>query len=89
MKNITLSLTYPQGLHARPSTALFHLLKNFKCKIWLIHKGERVEATNVLGVLSCGVQPGKVEFEAEGQDAEEALRSVERFVYKLNTEHHW
>lgn len=85
----TFVMTYPSGMHARPSTALYHLLKNFDCKIWINHRNERVDAKNVIGVLSLGVQPGNVEFEAEGTEAETALNAVGDFIHTLNTEHHW
>lgn len=84
-----LTLTYPNGLHARPSTTLFHLLKNFDCKVWLIYQGKKEEADNLLGVLSMGVQPGEIEFEAKGLDAENALVAMEQFIHKLNTQHTW
>lgn len=87
--NKILSLTYPSGLHARPSTELARILLNFDCKVLLKYNGNVVAADSVLEVLSCCVFPGDVEFEATGPDAEKALDAVTALFQKLNTELHW
>lgn len=83
-------LTYHCGLHARPSTALAGMVKRYNAKVKVINsRGETAHADSVIEVLSLGVQPGSVEFEAEGKDAEQVMEAISGWINKLNTENMW
>jgi phosphocarrier protein len=85
----TFKLTYECGLHARPCTSLFSLLKPFNSTVKCICGVNSADAKSVLELLSMGVQAGDVTFEVNGQDAESAMRAIELFINKLNNEKQW
>lgn len=66
-----------KGLHTRPSTELVKLATRFRCRIRLLHKASIVNAKSLLGILMLAAEKGaKIEIEAEGPDAEEALSAL-------------
>ena len=86
----TLILEHKSGLHARPSAELCKILGKFSSKVYLTCNGTRVDAKSILNLLCACVQSGSiVEFEVNGDDAEETMLAVEQFFHTLNTEHHW
>jgi phosphotransferase system HPr (HPr) family protein len=86
----TLTLEYKNGLHARPSMELCKILEPFSAEVHLVRNNSRANAKSILDLLSSCVQAGStVVFEANGDDAEEAIMAVERFFHMLNTEQHW
>ncbi len=67
------------GLHARPSTMIANLASNFKSEIFIerISDGMRANAKSVFGVMMLAAPKGTIlKIEAEGEDAEEAVRSI-------------
>lgn len=83
-------LTYPCGIHARPSAAIVAFLKGFDAKVVFTNdRGESSVADNVLGLLALGIQPGPVVVETSGRQEQEAMAAVAAFINKLNTEQHW
>ncbi len=66
-----------KGLHTRPSTELVRCTSGFKAQITLIYQGLTVNAKSLLGILMLAAGKGaKIEVEAEGPDAEEALSAL-------------
>ena len=67
------------GLHARASTRLAQVAKQFESAI-LVSKDEvdeEVDVKSILGVLTLGVAKGQiVQIRAVGSDAEQALAAV-------------
>lgn len=85
----TFNLTYACGLHARPSTHLAKLVKEFDAKVIVERQGRKAHADSIIEVLSLGVQAGEVTFETEGNDAEKAMSAIENFIKTLNENNHW
>jgi phosphocarrier protein len=65
------------GLHARASAKLTQTASRFASQIFLTRNGRRVNAKSIMGVMMLAAGKGsRVTVEAQGEDAEEALRSV-------------
>jgi phosphocarrier protein len=71
----------PLGLHMRPAQLLVQLALKYQCKIEVIRETLRVDAKSIFEVLTLAAEPGvTIEFEAVGDDAEEAVDSLARLV---------
>jgi phosphocarrier protein len=65
------------GLHARAATKLVQLAAKFPCEVTLSRDGQSANAKSVMGVLLlCGSQGSIVDIEADGDDADEAVREI-------------
>lgn len=67
------------GLHARPSTMIATLASNFRSEIFIerVSDGMRANAKSVFGVMMLAAPKGTIlRIEAEGEDAEEAVRAL-------------
>jgi len=66
-----------KGLHTRPSTELVKCAATFKSQVMLIYQDLTVNAKSLLGILMLAASRGaKIRVEAEGDDAEEAVKSI-------------
>ena len=69
------------GLHARAATKLVRLAASFPCEIVLSRAGQSANAKSVMGVLLlCGSQGSKLEIEATGELADEAVRKIGELI---------
>jgi len=76
-------LSNKYGLHARASTRLAQVAKQFRSTISICRDGTRdeVDAKSILGILTLGVEKGQTLWiRANGEDAEEALSAVVALV---------
>ena len=75
----SLVVTNHEGLHARAATLVADLVRRFDCKVELIKGHERVEATEVLQILSLGAGHGEeIAIEAVGNDARTVIEALAR-----------
>ncbi len=66
-----------RGLHTRPSTEIVKCVSNFRSEVFLIYQKNHVNAKSLLGILMLAASKGsKIQIEAEGDDAEEAINSL-------------
>lgn len=66
-----------KGLHTRPSTELVKCATSFKSQITLLYQDYTVNAKSLLGILMLAASRGaKIQVVAEGEDAEEAVKSI-------------
>jgi phosphocarrier protein HPr len=73
----TVTVTNPQGLHARPAFLVAELAGKFDCRIELIKDGERIDGKSILSILTLGAAQGsQLEIEAIGPDASDALAAI-------------
>jgi len=71
------TVTSSEGLHARAVILVAELARSFESKVALVKGDERVEATEVLQILSLGAAEGeRIAMEAVGSDAEEAIEAL-------------
>ncbi|MFG0832133.1 fused PTS fructose transporter subunit IIA/HPr protein [Aeromonas bivalvium] len=76
----TFTIINPHGLHARPGAMLVKVAKEYEADIRVANldgNGEAVSAKSLMKVIGLGVKCGhRLEFRAEGADAEAALRGI-------------
>jgi len=70
----------PQGLHCRPSSALVNLSKKFKAEVFIIKDHKKAKTTEIFDLLSLGLTCGNVQLEASGEESQEALNAIEKFL---------
>jgi len=69
------------GLHARAAAKFVTLASRFGCDIRLDRDGRRVNAKSIMGVMMLAAARGaELLLSAEGEDAEQALASLEALV---------
>lgn len=72
-----MAVSNPEGIHARAATLIAEMARRFDSKVVLAARSERVEATDVLQILSLGVAAGdQVSLEASGPEAEQVLDAL-------------
>ena len=83
MKQITVSVIDPVGLHARPATVAVNAASKFKCEVNISFKGREVNMKSIMGVMSLGVgQNADVVISADGADEAEAIAAIEETMKK-------
>lgn len=84
MISLTLTITHPAGLHARPAALFVKTAQRFPCAITLRNLTTQkpvANAKSALGVLTQGVNQGhQVLIEADGEKADEALAALKELV---------
>lgn len=69
------------GLHARAATKLVQLASQFQCDIVISRAGQSANAKSVMGVLLlCGSKGTKLDVEAQGPQAEEAISRIGQLI---------
>ena len=69
------------GLHARAATKLVQLASQFPCEIVISRAGQSANAKSVMGVLLlCGSKGTVLDLEANGPQADEAVRSIGQLI---------
>jgi len=80
MPTLEMTVNNSSGLHARPAAKFVQTATSFPCEIFvrnLTANGKAVNAKSILSVLTLGVNQGcRVEIEARGEKAEEALKAL-------------
>jgi phosphocarrier protein HPr len=73
--------TDPLGLHMRPAQVLVQLALGRNCKIEIVRDTLRVDAKSIFDVLTLAGEPGvELVLEAQGDDAEDAIDELARYV---------
>jgi len=67
------------GLHARAAMKLSDLATRYQSKIHVLHQGRRLDAKDIMIVMSLGASHGSLlEFHFEGSDELEAFNAIEQ-----------
>jgi phosphocarrier protein len=81
MPEINLTVNHEVGLHARPASVFVQAAGQFSSDIEVTHGDTTANAKSILSVLTLGVQQGaEILIKAEGEDAEEALKTLEELI---------
>jgi len=73
----TVNVTNSAGIHARAATLIAELVRRSDARVSVIKDRERVDATEVLQILSLGTRCGEqISFEATGSDAQRVLDAL-------------
>jgi phosphocarrier protein HPr len=71
------------GLHARAAALLVQTANRFSAQITLSKDGQTADGRSIMGVLTLAATQGsKIQVEAVGEDAEQAVKAIERLVDK-------
>jgi phosphocarrier protein HPr len=71
----------PNGFHMRPAQAFVKLALRYRSKIEIVREMIRVDAKSIFDVLTIGGDPGvEIALEAQGDDAEQAVDELVRFI---------
>ena len=74
------------GLEARPAALFVQTASQFVSSIYLRMDSKTINAKSIMGVISLGVLDGQsVTIIAEGQDEEQAVNKLEKFLIDVNT----
>ena len=77
----TIVVRHPTGLQARVASELAHLTAQFKSEIIVWKEEIRANAKSLMGLVALGAGEGThLKFVFEGEDAEEALEAVYRYL---------
>jgi len=69
------------GLHARAAAQLVQTVNKFSAQVSLSAEGQTVDGRSILGVMTLGAPQGtKIEIAAQGDDAEKAVRAIEKLI---------
>ncbi|HBS91170.1 MAG TPA: phosphocarrier protein HPr [Erysipelotrichaceae bacterium] len=81
MKQITVLVVDPVGLHARPATVAVNAASKFKCDVKVAFKGRSVNMKSIMGVMSLGIPTqSEITITCEGDDEEVAITTIEEVL---------
>ena len=69
------------GVHARAAALLVQTVNRFASQVTVSKDGQTTDARSIMGVLTLAATQGsKILVEANGDDAEKALKAIEKLV---------
>ena len=78
MKQISVTVIDPVGLHARPATVAVNAASKFKCEVKVAYKGRTVNMKSIMGVRSLGIPTqSEITVSCEGEDEDVAVKTIE------------
>ncbi len=81
MINKTVKVNLPADAEARPVAVLVQLASKYESRIFIISKAKKINAKSIMGMMSLGFVNGEtLEIEAEGADAEEAVKEISEYI---------
>ena len=81
MKQITVLVVDPVGLHARPATVAVNAASKFKCEVKVSFKGRSVNMKSIMGVMSLGIPTqSEITITCEGDDEVVAISTIEEVL---------
>lgn len=71
------------GVHARAAALLVQTVNRFSAQVTISKDGQIADGRSIMGVLTLAATQGStIEVEASGQDAEQAVKAIEKLVEK-------
>lgn len=69
------------GLHARAAALLVQTVNKFSAQVYFSKDGQQTDGRSIMGVLTLAATQGsKIQVEASGEDAERAVRAIEKLI---------
>lgn len=69
------------GLHARAAALLVQTVNRFAAQVSVSKDGETADGRSIMGVLTLAATQGsKIQVEANGEDAEKAVKAIEKLI---------
>ena len=76
-----ITVTQPEGLHARPAAQFVKLANRFQSTVKVRHKGREANGKSIMAVMSlCASAGAEVELDVQGNDAEQARAELTTFL---------
>jgi phosphocarrier protein HPr len=70
----------PEGMHARPATALIRIIKKYKSMVSMRKDGQLIRLNSMLNILSMAAKGGEtLVVVIEGEDEPEAALAIDSF----------
>jgi phosphocarrier protein HPr len=74
-----LEITNKLGLHARAAALLVQTVTKFSSQVTFSKDGQSADGRSIMGVLTLAATQGsKIQVEASGDDAERAVKAIEK-----------
>lgn len=81
MTSVEVELINRLGLHARAASKLVQTASGFESQVWLSHRGKRVNAKSIMGVLLLAAPCGsRLTLEVDGADEDAAAEAITGLV---------
>lgn len=81
MKEITVTVIDPVGLHARPATVAVNAASKFKCDVMVAFGGREVNMKSIMGVMSLGIPTqSEIKISCNGDDEDAAIAAIEEVL---------
>ena len=81
MKQVSVLVIDPVGLHARPATVAVNAASKFKREVKVTYKGRSVNMKSIMGVMSLGIPTqSEVVISCEGEDEDTAVTTIEEVL---------
>ena len=81
MKQISVVVIDPVGLHARPATVAVNAASKLKSEVKITYKGRSVNMKSIMGVMSLGIPTqSDVTISCEGEDEDVAVKTIEEVL---------
>ena len=78
MKEISVLVVDPVGLHARPATVAVNAASKFKSEVKVAYNVKTVNMKSIMGVMSLGIPTqSEITISCDGEDEEEAIKQIE------------
>ena len=78
MKQISVTVVDPVGLHARPATVAVNAASKFKSDVKVSYMGRTVNMKSIVGVMSLGIPTQSViTVPCDGEDEDVAVKTIE------------
>ena len=78
MKQISVTVVDPVGLHARPATVAVNAASKCASDVKVAYKGRSVNMKSIMGVMSLGIPTqAEITISIEGDDEDVAAKTIE------------
>ncbi|MBN3534408.1 HPr family phosphocarrier protein [Mycoplasma procyoni] len=85
MEKLTVVITDPVGLHARPASKIAGIASKFKSDIKLISGEQSANAKSIMNIMALAVKQGQeITLEISGDDEKEALDKIKEAMVENN-----
>ena len=69
------------GVHARAAALLVQTVNRFSAQVNISKDGQTTDGRSIMGVLTLAATQGsKIQVEANGEDAERAVKAIEKLI---------
>ena len=81
MKEVSVLVVDPVGLHARPATVAVNAASKFKSDVKITFNGKSVNMKSIMGVMSLGIPTqSEITISCDGEDEDEAIKQIEEIL---------